>query len=230
MPTRWAVRTRCACSAGTPTHHAGHVQQRAHRGEAGRALAAVRGAGLPTHTWPTASSWPARGEIADFDDTAAAIANLDVIVTCGTAIAHLPGAMGRPTFVVPPHTPTGATACTPNAAHGGRAVRLLRQSRRATGPACSRACGMSWGWPRPVRRRTLRPSPLLDIDPPERRCANHGRASRLPSSNRKDREIDPRMKNCQDLPARRPAPAGSHWPGGKGGSRAASSSTPLPDP
>ncbi|NOT40333.1 MAG: tetratricopeptide repeat protein [Alphaproteobacteria bacterium] len=43
------------------------------------------------------------GEIKDFGDTAAAIAGLDCVVTIDSAIAHLAGAMGKPTFVMLSH-------------------------------------------------------------------------------------------------------------------------------
>ena len=40
------------------------------------------------------------GELASFDDTAAAVAGLDLVVTIDTALAHLAGALGRPTWVL----------------------------------------------------------------------------------------------------------------------------------
>jgi Flp pilus assembly protein TadD len=39
-------------------------------------------------------------ELADFADTAALLANLDLVITIDTAIAHLAGAMGKPTWLL----------------------------------------------------------------------------------------------------------------------------------
>jgi hypothetical protein len=43
--------------------------------------------------------------IANFEDTAALICNLDLVVTIDTAVAHLAGALGKPTFLLLPFMP-----------------------------------------------------------------------------------------------------------------------------
>lgn len=44
-------------------------------------------------------------ELADFADTAALIANLDLVISADTGVAHLAGAMGRPVWILLPYVP-----------------------------------------------------------------------------------------------------------------------------
>ncbi len=44
-------------------------------------------------------------QVADFADSAALFAELDLIITVDTAAAHLAGALGRPVWLLLPHLP-----------------------------------------------------------------------------------------------------------------------------
>lgn len=46
-----------------------------------------------------------QAQLGDFADTAAAIAQLDLIITVDTAVAHLAGALGKPTWILLTHVP-----------------------------------------------------------------------------------------------------------------------------
>ena len=43
--------------------------------------------------------------LTDFMETAALISCLDLVITVDTSVAHLAGALGRPTWILLPHTP-----------------------------------------------------------------------------------------------------------------------------
>lgn len=67
-------------------------------------------------------------EISHFDDTAAIVANLDLVVTCDTAVAHLSGALGKPTFVMLPRSADWRYGSDPHATAWYPSMRLFRQA------------------------------------------------------------------------------------------------------
>lgn len=62
-----------------------------------------------------------------FDDTAAALANLDLLITVDTAIAHLAGALGRPTWLMVTHAPDWRWLANRPDTPWYNAVRIFRQ-------------------------------------------------------------------------------------------------------
>jgi hypothetical protein len=61
---------------------------------------------MPSADLPAVAQLPGladlSAELADFGETAALIANLDLVITVDTAIAHLAGAMARPVWIMLP--------------------------------------------------------------------------------------------------------------------------------
>ena len=66
--------------------------------------------------------------LGDFDDTAAAIAGLDLVVTCDTAVAHLAGALGKPAFVMLPHARDWRHGLAAESTPWYPTLRLFRQA------------------------------------------------------------------------------------------------------
>lgn len=68
--------------------------------------------------------------ITNFDDTAALMANLDVVVTCDTAVAHLAGALGKKTFVMLPYARDWRHGLEADTSAWYPSMRLFRQADR----------------------------------------------------------------------------------------------------
>ncbi len=78
-----------------------------------------------------------------FVDTAAVLASLDLVITSDTALAHLAGALGRPTWVVLPHAPDWRWMLEREDSPWYATVRLFRQpAPGAWGPVFSAVAGV----------------------------------------------------------------------------------------
>ncbi|HYD31769.1 MAG TPA: glycosyltransferase family 9 protein, partial [Azospirillaceae bacterium] len=80
-------------------------------------------------------------EIADFADTAAIMANLDLCITSCTGPAHLAGALGRPIWIMLYHAADWRWLYDREDSPWYPSARLFRQNRHGTG-----------GWPPVVER------------------------------------------------------------------------------
>jgi tetratricopeptide (TPR) repeat protein len=69
-----------------------------------------------------------RPSLGDFDDTAGLVANLDAVVSVDTSIAHLSGALGRPTFIVLPYAAEWRWQTGRSDSPWYGSVRLFRQT------------------------------------------------------------------------------------------------------
>jgi tetratricopeptide (TPR) repeat protein len=67
------------------------------------------------------------GHLADFVDTAALICCLDLVITVDTSVAHLAGALGRPTWILLPYRPDYRWLLDRNDSPWYPSVRLFRQ-------------------------------------------------------------------------------------------------------
>jgi tetratricopeptide (TPR) repeat protein len=72
------------------------------------------------------------GEIRDFGDTAGIVANMDLVVTIDTSVAHLAGALARPVWILLPWTPTWRWLTDREDSPWYPTARLFRQQSRGT--------------------------------------------------------------------------------------------------
>jgi ADP-heptose:LPS heptosyltransferase len=73
-----------------------------------------------------------RAELRDFADTAAVIAQLDLVITVDTAVAHLAGAMGKPVWLLLPHVPDFRWLLDRDTSPWYPSARLFRKGRTDT--------------------------------------------------------------------------------------------------
>jgi tetratricopeptide (TPR) repeat protein len=78
--------------------------------------------GMTLHRWAD--------QLQDFGDTAALIANLDMVICIDSAVAHLAGAMGKPTWTLPPYDADWRYMLEGDTSPWYPTMRLFRQPRR----------------------------------------------------------------------------------------------------
>jgi ADP-heptose:LPS heptosyltransferase len=67
--------------------------------------------------------------LTDFAETAALVANLDLVITVDTAVAHLAGALGVPTWTMLPHAPDWRWLAGRDDTPWYSTMRLFRQTQ-----------------------------------------------------------------------------------------------------
>jgi ADP-heptose:LPS heptosyltransferase len=78
---------------------------------------------------------PLEGSLRDFADTAALIAQLDLVISTDTSVAHLAGALGRPAWVLLPFAPDWRWLLEREDTPWYPTLRLFRQSAPGDWPA-----------------------------------------------------------------------------------------------
>jgi ADP-heptose:LPS heptosyltransferase len=70
------------------------------------------------------------GDLRDFADTAAVVAQLDLVIAVDTAVAHLAGALGKPVWILLPFVPDWRWGLDRERTPWYGTARLFRQTRR----------------------------------------------------------------------------------------------------
>src|SRR5205085_1309730 len=68
-------------------------------------------------------------QLKDFGDTAAAMANLDLVISVDTAVVHLAGALAKPVWTLLPYVPDWRWLLKRNDSPWYPTMRLVRQQR-----------------------------------------------------------------------------------------------------
>jgi ADP-heptose:LPS heptosyltransferase len=75
-------------------------------------------------------------DLCDFSDTAALIANLDLVITIDSAVAHLAGAMGKPVMLMLPFSADWRWMLGRSDSPWYPTMRLFRQTRAGDWSTC----------------------------------------------------------------------------------------------
>jgi tetratricopeptide (TPR) repeat protein len=75
-----------------------------------------------------------RGRLKDFLDTAAAVAELDLVIAVDTSVAHLAGALAKPVWTLLPYTPDWRWLMARSDSPWYPTMRLFRQAQRGQWP------------------------------------------------------------------------------------------------
>ncbi|MGE5522559.1 MAG: tetratricopeptide repeat protein [Rhodospirillaceae bacterium] len=122
--TRSALRSLASADLVPLLHKAGVVFINLQYGDSvGDRTEMAAMTGCTVHHWPEA--------LADYDETAALVAALDLVVTVQTAVAHLAGALGRPVWIMLPASPEWRYLASGTSLPWYPSARLFRQRRVA---------------------------------------------------------------------------------------------------
>ncbi|MBM0743085.1 FkbM family methyltransferase [Phormidium sp. CLA17] len=104
-------------------------------------------------------------QLTDFADTAAAIAQLDLVITVDTAVAHLAGALGKPTWTLLPHIADWRWLTDRDDNPWYPTMRLFRQNQPATWDELftrvAAALDQELTQPSPLQQSSTPPAPIV---------------------------------------------------------------------